>query len=54
MWFAGMNWQGIENRTLKPPHLPIIAGVKDTSNFDNYQEEIQEPEENFADWDLDF
>ena len=54
MWFAGMDWEGLENRTLTPPYLPTIAGVKDTSNFDNYQEETQQPEENFSDWDIDF
>lgn len=54
MWFAGMDWKGLENRTLTPPHLPKITGVKDTSNFDNYGQEPVQPEEDFSDWDLEF
>ena len=54
MWFAGMNWEGLENRTMTPPFLPKITGAKDTSNFDNYGEEAAEPEEDFSEWDLLF
>jgi len=54
MWFAGMDWAGLENRTLKPPHLPKITGAQDTSNFDNYCKDISDPEEDFSDWDLSF
>ena len=54
MWFAGMDWKGLENRTLAPPHLPKITGVNDISNFDNYGKEADEPEEDFSDWDSGF
>jgi len=54
MWFAGMDWTGLENRTLTPPHLPKIAGSTDTSNFDNYGEEAQDPDEDLSSWDQNF
>jgi len=54
MWFAGMDWESLENRTMAPPHLPKITGSKDTSNFDNYSTEMQDPEEDFSNWDVDF
>lgn len=54
MWFAGFDWEGLENRTLAPPHLPKITGSKDTSNFDNYGKEAQDPAEDFSNWDAQF
>lgn len=54
MWFAGMDWKGLENRTLAPPHTPHIRDVKDISNFDNYVKESEEPELDFSEWDLEF
>lgn len=54
MWFAGMDWRGLENRTLTPPHLPQVRGVKDISNFDNYVRESEEPDLDFSDWDREF
>ena len=43
MWFAGMDWAGLETRSLAPPHLPKIAGTNDISNFANYGKEEVEP-----------
>jgi len=54
MWFAGMDWTGLENRTLTPPHLPRITGAQDTSNFDAYSTETNPPQEDFSDWDISF
>jgi len=54
MWFAGMDWEALEDRTMAPPHLPKITNSKDTSNFDNYGTEMQDPEEDFSNWDVDF
>jgi len=54
MWFASMDWEGLENRTLSPPFLPKIQGSRDTSNFDNYSKDSEQPKEDFADWDIDF
>jgi len=54
MWFAGMDWQALEERTMRPPFCPKIAGAADTSNFDNYVEEATEPDQDFSEWDLLF
>jgi len=54
MWFAGMDWAGLETRSLAPPHLPKIAGTNDISNFDNYGKEEVEPAEDFSEWDSEF
>merc|ERR1719391_973358 len=54
MWFAGMDWRGLENRTLTPPFRPQVRGVKDISNFDNYVRESEEPDLDFSDWDREF
>jgi len=56
LWFVGMDWAGLEARTLAPPHLPRIAGTVDLSNFDNYweEEEVGPVVEDFSDWDSEF
>jgi len=54
MWFAGMDWEGLDNRTLAPPHIPKIKSSRDTSNFDNYGSEMEDPAEDFSSWDLQF
>jgi len=54
MWFATMDWQALEERRLSPPFLPKITGAQDTSNFDNYTKELEQPKEDFSDWDLEF
>ena len=35
-WFAGMDWQAVAERRLKPPHVPQILFPGDTRNFDRY------------------
>jgi len=54
MWFASMDWQALEERRLSPPFLPKITGAQDTSNFDNYTKELEQPKEDFSDWDIEF
>lgn len=54
MWFASMDWQALEERRLSPPFLPKITGSQDTSNFDNYTKELEQPKEDFSDWDIEF
>jgi len=54
MWFASMDWKALEERRLSPPFLPKITGARDTSNFDNYSKDVEQPKEDFSDWDLEF
>jgi hypothetical protein len=54
MWFASMDWVALEERRLSPPFLPKITGARDTSNFDNYSKETEQPKEDYSDWDLEF
>ena len=37
-FFDGFNWKGIEAQTVKAPFIPPIQNDKDTSNFDEYDE----------------
>ena len=35
-WFDGLDWQMVERRRLRPPHLPNISKRGDRSNFYGY------------------
>ncbi|RQM28016.1 hypothetical protein B5M09_009822 [Aphanomyces astaci] len=39
-WFATVNfdWKGLVNKTLRAPHVPVIKGAADVSNFDRCNE----------------
>ncbi|XP_075215206.1 cGMP-dependent protein kinase for isoform X2 [Lycorma delicatula] len=54
-WFDGFNWEGLRNRTLIPPILPKVKSVIDTSNFDDYPPDSEEPPpDDLTGWDTDF
>ncbi|XP_005111335.2 cGMP-dependent protein kinase 1 [Aplysia californica] len=55
MWFDSFNWDGLRNRTLKPPIVPSVKTAFDTSNFDDYPEDDDEPPpDDLTGWDKDF
>lgn len=39
-WFGDTDWVGIYNKKLTSPFIPKIKGAGDTSNFDDYEEEV--------------
>lgn len=41
-WFRDVNWKLLEDCQLRPPFKPKVAGDGDTSNFDQYPDEIPE------------
>ncbi|XP_023228963.1 cGMP-dependent protein kinase, isozyme 2 forms cD4/T1/T3A/T3B-like [Centruroides sculpturatus] len=54
-WFDGFNWEGLRNRTLTPPILPLVQNVLDTSNFDPYPPETEgPPRDDDTGWDVEF
>lgn len=54
-WFEGFNWDGLKKRTLKPPITPHVKSATDTSNFDDYpDEEDDPPPDDVTGWDRDF
>nr|XP_022916901.1 cGMP-dependent protein kinase, isozyme 2 forms cD5/T2 isoform X1 [Onthophagus taurus]XP_022916902.1 cGMP-dependent protein kinase, isozyme 2 forms cD5/T2 isoform X1 [Onthophagus taurus]XP_022916903.1 cGMP-dependent protein kinase, isozyme 2 forms cD5/T2 isoform X1 [Onthophagus taurus] len=54
-WFDGFNWEGLVNRTLMPPIMPVVNHVTDTSNFDNYPPDTDRPPlDDVTGWDADF
>lgn len=53
-WFQGFDWDGLLARTLSPPILPKIRGPTDTSNFDTYPKNFEDPPEEMTGWDKDF
>ncbi|XP_050394636.1 cGMP-dependent protein kinase 1 isoform X2 [Patella vulgata] len=54
-WFEGFNWDGLRNRSMKPPISPHIKSPIDTSNFDDYPEdEDGPPPDDLSGWDKDF
>jgi len=50
VWFAGLDWVGLTNKTLPPPSVPTLASTVDCSNFDSFKQDIENPEEDFSDW----
>ncbi|XP_005998649.1 cGMP-dependent protein kinase 1-like [Latimeria chalumnae] len=54
-WFDGFNWEGIRNGTLNAPITPNVNGPLDTSNFDIFPEDDEDPPpDEESGWDADF
>ncbi|XP_018424108.1 PREDICTED: cGMP-dependent protein kinase 1 isoform X2 [Nanorana parkeri] len=54
-WFEGFNWEGLRKGTLTPPIIPSVASPTDTSNFDSFPEDNDDPPpDDNSGWDTDF
>ncbi|GMT22092.1 hypothetical protein PFISCL1PPCAC_13389, partial [Pristionchus fissidentatus] len=53
-WFMGFDWEGLRNRTLKPPIQPKVNNPADVTNFDNYPADPDVPPDEFSGWDEGF
>lgn len=40
-WFKGLDWAKLDARQLTPPWIPDIKDDLDSSNFDNYEEDVE-------------
>ncbi|XP_016312027.1 cGMP-dependent protein kinase 1-like isoform X1 [Sinocyclocheilus anshuiensis] len=54
-WFEGFNWDGLRKGTLTPPIIPNVTSSTDTSNFDSFPEDTEDPPpDDNSGWDTDF
>ncbi|XP_030624578.1 cGMP-dependent protein kinase 1-like isoform X3 [Chanos chanos] len=54
-WFEGFNWEGIREGTLAPPFTPTVDGPLDTSNFDCFPDDPEDPPpDEESGWDMEF
>ncbi|XP_062927665.1 cGMP-dependent protein kinase 1 isoform X1 [Mobula hypostoma] len=54
-WFEGFNWDGLRKGTLTPPIVPNVTSPTDTSNFDSFPEDNDDPPpDDNSGWDADF
>ncbi|XP_017339836.1 cGMP-dependent protein kinase 1 isoform X3 [Ictalurus punctatus] len=54
-WFEGFNWEGLRKGTLTPPIIPEVSSPTDTSNFDSFPEDNEDPPpDDNSGWDTDF
>ncbi|XP_007895192.1 cGMP-dependent protein kinase 1 isoform X4 [Callorhinchus milii] len=54
-WFEGFNWEGLRKGTLTPPIVPSVTSPTDTSNFDSFPEDNDDPPpDDNSGWDADF
>ncbi|TSK22795.1 cGMP-dependent protein kinase 1 [Bagarius yarrelli] len=54
-WFEGFNWDGLRKGTLTPPIVPSVTSATDTSNFDSFPEDNEDPPpDDNSGWDVDF
>ncbi|XP_014034786.1 cGMP-dependent protein kinase 1 isoform X3 [Salmo salar] len=54
-WFEGFNWEGLRKGTLTPPIIPEVSSSTDTSNFDSFPEDNNDPPpDDMSGWDTDF
>uniref|UniRef100_A0A8C7YIN9 cGMP-dependent protein kinase n=1 Tax=Oryzias sinensis TaxID=183150 RepID=A0A8C7YIN9_9TELE len=55
IWFEGFNWEGLKKGTLTPPIIPSVSSPVDTSNFDSFPEDNEDPPpDDNSGWDVDF
>jgi cGMP-dependent protein kinase len=54
-WYAGFDWEALEQESMIAPHVPYISSFEDCSNFAPFKPEDEKniPEENSG-WDKDF
>ncbi|XP_067908594.1 cGMP-dependent protein kinase 1 isoform X3 [Heterodontus francisci] len=54
-WFEGFNWEGLRKGTLTPPIVSSVTSPTDTSNFDSFPEDSDDPPpDDNSGWDADF
>lgn len=54
-FFRGFDWQGLAERSLKPPFVPAVAGPFDVRHFDAIADEQGPPvPDEESGWDKDF
>ncbi|XP_062409980.1 cGMP-dependent protein kinase 1-like [Sardina pilchardus] len=54
-WFEGFNWDGIRKGTLTAPFVPTVDGPLDTSNFDSFPDDQEEPPPDVeTGWEVEF
>ncbi|XP_060697856.1 cGMP-dependent protein kinase 1 isoform X3 [Hemiscyllium ocellatum] len=54
-WFEGFNWEGLRKGTLTPPIVSSVTSPTDTSNFDSFPEDNDDPPpDDNSGWDADF
>ncbi|KAM6986884.1 cGMP-dependent protein kinase 1-like [Aplochiton taeniatus] len=54
-WFEGFNLEGLRQGTIDPPFVPSVEGPLDTSNFDYFPEDIDDPPpDEESGWDVEF
>ncbi|XP_023159442.1 cGMP-dependent protein kinase, isozyme 1 [Ceratitis capitata] len=53
-WFLGFDWDGLEQQLLIPPFVRPIAHPTDTTYFDKFPCDPEEPPDEFSGWDADF
>ncbi|KAG7280071.1 hypothetical protein CRUP_018027 [Coryphaenoides rupestris] len=54
-WFEGFNWEGLRKGALTPPIIPGVSSPTDTSNFDSFPEDMDDPPpDDNSGWDTDF
>ncbi|CAK8672036.1 cGMP-dependent protein kinase 1-like isoform X2 [Clavelina lepadiformis] len=54
-WFDGFNWEGLHKGTMEPPIIPKVSSSSDSSNFDKFPEDEDEPpSDDLTGWDTDF
>lgn len=41
--FVGFGWSDLETKTITPPIIPVLRSEADTSNFENYPEDSDLP-----------
>ncbi|KAM7534341.1 hypothetical protein Aperf_G00000114364 [Anoplocephala perfoliata] len=54
VWFEGFDWEGLQQRLLKPPYVPQISKSTDCRNFDQYSPDHEEPPDDVTGWDSEF
>lgn len=52
-WFSSFQWESLRNKSMKPPIVPQVRDDFDTSNFEDFRHEVEDPGLE-CDWDPEF
>lgn len=53
-WYENFDWEKFRMLEMEPPYRPVLSNNTDTRYFEQFKTDLNDPPEDFSDWDKDF